>query len=262
MNTDSHPQEALLLAYVDNQLDAEHIAEVEALIASDASAAELVEQFRSSALPYAEAFDQHLAEAPRELISQIEDKTANSSDQPAAETRVQPSIRRMRSMAAVLIVGIFLGIVCSTILNKTSQNAQTPTWLAQVASYHELYVRETVSGSAQVATPALAEKLSEVLGDEMTIPDLREHQLEFRRGQVLQVEGAPLVQLAYLPSSGMPVALCITRNNAGDKALHSGVSHNLNYASWAKDGLSYVIVGHIDAATLEDAARSAMQQLL
>ena len=264
MNTITlHPRADLLLAYVDKQLDAEGVSEAEDLIASDPDAADFVSQLGISALPFAESFA-CLLDKPDAIEQSTETiPSLNKSPIDSTQNNNKPSWLWPTSMVASLLMGLVIGFGVFSGDSDSNKN-MAENWIAEVANYQLLYVRETVTPAPPLSNKqqlALQKKLSDALDGSLVIPDLSKQQLDFRRGQLLDVNGKPLVQLAYLPKNGLPVALCVLKNNAKDSLPKSGESRGLSYIEWSKNGLSYVLIGKTDIKILESAALSAINQI-
>lgn len=247
-----HPQAALLLGYVDKQLSPEEIEQAEALIAEDPEAEAFVQTLGFSELPYAESFD-----------FLLEEESTISVETPSSQpTNDKKSWYWPTSMAASLLMGLAIGFAVFSSHSNNTEN-MTSNWITEVANYQLLYVRDTVNPAPKLSSEqqlALQKKLSNALDGDLNIPDLSKQKLDFRRGQLLDIDGKPLVQLAYLPEEGLPVALCVLRNDAEDSLPKSGESRGLSYIEWSKNGLSYVLIGKTDMKVLESAAMSAMNQ--
>jgi len=239
-----HPQAEKLLAYVDQQLSSNEMAEIKALLAHDPDAVAFVEKLQQIELPFAESFDFFLDQEVPEHFNKT--KKQNLRWQWAT------------SIVASLVVGLTLGYYASKINNEDHDN-----WIVRVADYHLLYVRDTVIethlSSSEISD--LKNKLGKALNTSLKIPDLSAQKLKFKRGQILDANGKPLIQLAYLPQDGLPVALCILQSNVIDSLPKSGVSRGLPYVEWSKNGLSYVIIGKINQQQLEAAALNAASQI-
>ncbi|HIO91679.1 MAG TPA: hypothetical protein EYG68_02410 [Leucothrix mucor] len=245
MNDKLHPDFELLLAYVDGQLNETEHRKAEALILRDQTAQDFVQELQKSQLPYRDAF-QPLLEA-KKITSK--------------EVLVAPKSNRWAwsgAIAASLCVGLIAGG-----LFISNQQINHDDWVMQVADYQLLYVRDTLNTPnpeiAQVA--ALSEKLGKQLGTKLIIPDLSSHALSFKRGQVLETHGKPLIQLAYLPKQGRPVALCITAIHEDDSPQESGTSRGLSFVKWTKNGLGYVLIGDVKQEKLQQMANHAVEQM-
>lgn len=249
---DLHPHANKLLAYADNTLSISDRLEVEKLLASDASASAFLEQLKISDLPFADSF--------KFLLDDLDQNHEVISKPSTPETPVAKQTKWLWpvSLAASLLLGI---IVTFFSINATTEDHDN--WIVQVADYHLLYIRETVIHSN--LNDSQIEQLSNALGNQLkthlTIPDLSKQNLQFKRGQTLDSNGQKLVQLAYLPKDGRPVALCILRTNETDSLPTAGKSRGLPYVTWTKSGLSYVIIGAIDKKDLNNAALNALSQM-
>ena len=257
-----HPHANKLLAYADNALSADERAEVEEILAGDKSAVTFLEQLKISDLPYKDIFDDLLDD---KKVEKIESKKHPLIQEPQT---VQTTLESPKTAPAKwlwptsLVASLLLGAAL-TFLSINAKTENHDNWIVQVADYHLLYIRETVSHSH--STPEeikqLTHDLSAQLKAPLFIPNLNAQNLDFRRGQILDSNGRKLVQLAYLPKNGRPVALCVLKNSANDSLPKAGESRGLPYVTWSKNGLSYVIIGAIDKSDLNAAALSALTQM-
>jgi anti-sigma factor RsiW len=85
--------------------------------------------------------------------------------------------------------------------------------------------------------------------------------MTFKRAQMLAIDGAPLVQIAYLDDAGQPWALCITKAVEANAPVSASSFHDLATASWVKDGLGYVLVGGSDTTRVTALAESLTDRL-
>lgn len=237
-----HLHSELLLAYVDGHLNAPDQEKVERIIEQDPTAQTFVEQLEKTQLPFKESFERLLDERPEIIASKSKKYIWQWST----------------AITASLFLGIFLGKFLLSSSIDTKQN-----WLMQVASYQALYVRDTIQSTelsgSEIAK--LKQRLENKLKSPLVIPNLMMQKLQFKRGQVLTVNGSPLIQLAYLPESGNPVALCITHNNQADALPKIGSAYGMPLVHWSHNNMSYVIIGGIDRDQLKAAAYSAISQL-
>jgi len=259
--TDLHPQAHKLLAYADNTLDEVERIKVEKLLEADNSAVSFLEQLTISELPFKDAFDSLLELDPPLLEKTELDNTDNSPIHRTIQTD-HPSNQNKWLWPTSLVASLLLG-ASLMFFNLNTNIEDHDNWIVQVADYHLLYIRETVRHSH--SGPEEIEKLSYHLGKQLnsklTIPNLSKQNLSFRRGQILDSNGRKLVQLAYLPKKGRPVALCILKNNVNDRLPKTGKSRGLHYVTWSKNGLSYIIIGAIDKNDLNAAALNALSQM-
>jgi len=241
-----HPQTELLLAYADQQLSDTDKVKVEKLLTNDPDAMEFLQKLEISNLPFAQSFEFLLEEkTPSAAIEIVKPKTKKTWFLPA-------------SVAASLMVGIAIGFLSFSYTNHNHDN-----WITQVADYHLLYSRDTVQNRelSDTELQTLKVKLSKAINTNLNIPNLSSEQLQFKRGQILEQNGKPLIQLVYLPSEGKPIALCLLRTDIADSSIEEGKSRGMSFYTWSKNGLSYVIVGDIDNQWLKAAAIDAASQL-
>ncbi|MGK0271930.1 MAG: anti-sigma factor RsiW [Cocleimonas sp.] len=253
-----HPQAELLLAYVDKQLTPEELIEAETLLANDSDAVAFIKTLESSQLPFSESFDF--------LLEDKEIDSENVALETSIRTNQNPEKANARTLQwpASLAASVMLGLVIGYAIFTNDDNKTDTHWITDVANYHLLYVRDTVTPSVNLNNTeklSLQAHLGNALKSDLNIPDLNQQKLVFKRGQILDIEGKTLIQLAYLPDDGLPVALCILRSDADDSLPESGESRGLPFVKWSKNGLSYVIIGKMDKKSLETAALNAMAQI-
>lgn len=252
--------ESLLLAYVDKRLNEEDRLVVEKLASERPEIGQQLQDLRTSDLPFKAAFESDLQrEIPVRIVDTIE---SWAEPETRTNTAVGSTLPRFVGYAVSLIVGVVIGLGTAHWTSGSKSQSVAP-WLAQVASYHELYVRETVAeaSSNDEARAQLSQRMKQLFGFPIPIPDLTSEGLEFKRGQVLQIDGSPLIQLAYLPQEGKPVVLCLTRRGEADREFEFGSSHNLQFANWTEGGISYVMLGSLESIQLNKSAQIAASQL-
>ena len=100
------------------------------------------------------------------------------------------------------------------------------------------------------------------MGANYSVDGLDAEGLHYRRAQVLGFEGAPIVQLAYVTETGVPVALCVLRGDgAEDAAVVTTERHGMPAAQWANNGREYLLVGRMDAKALARVAEDFAKRL-
>lgn len=157
-----------------------------------------------------------------------------------------------------------LALAASFVLGAVLMNVLKPApgWVDQVASYQALYVAATLDGAAQPPdiTRATLTSAEASLGLHLTLaPEIPG--MEFKRAQMLAVDGEPLIQLAYLGTNGTPFAFCVTRVSGADRAVETTVSHELSAASWIRSGLGFVLIGGSDNSAVSDLAHTLSETI-
>ncbi|WP_321893942.1 anti-sigma factor family protein [Paraburkholderia tropica] len=128
-------------------------------------------------------------------------------------------------------------------------------WVAAAVNYQRLYTRDTVSSDMPDMTVAarVIEQIHSDDGVPLRVPDLRAAGLTFKRIQRLRFNTKPLVQIVYLPKTGLPVALCVMKDDRPDTAMKRQHVDSLNVLTWRRANLSYALI-----AALDDNALSAI----
>ncbi len=143
-----------------------------------------------------------------------------------------------------------------------NMDANMGGWVASVVEYQNLYTRATVEPTPKPdahGVDMLQERLGTALGAKLVVPDLDTVGLEFRRGQILQFDKRPLVQLAYLPDGkGRPVALCIISMDGDKRAPTYSKRLDMGVVRWSDGKLDYVLVGWQSEGQLLKAADLAI----
>lgn len=219
-----------LTAYLDGELDADEQAQIEAALATSP---ELCKRLAALDVPVSElrdAFDRTLAAAPPPPAF------------PAAPRRA------MAPWGAAVAAAALLGVALGGLLFRQP----APDWTDAVANYQSLYVTETLSAPPlppQTQRMSVA-ALSGQLGVDLT-PLIALEEIEFRRAQMLGIDGAPLVQMAYLADGTVPVAICVTPISGDDTSTRLERLFGMEAASWTANGHGYLIIGGDDAELIK-----------
>lgn len=178
---------------------------------------------------------------------------------PQEHWRIPPSLLAAALLVAVLTLGLFAMSGSSRSSISSGASAASLDWRDSVAAYQRLYTTLTLS-EVQTEPGAVARagaRLSEISGLPVRVPDLAQSRMTFKRGQLLRFEDKPLVQLAYLSDSGVPVAICLIRAAVADHALVFERRHGLNTALWTRDGISTLAIADLPDDRLRAIARAS-----
>jgi anti-sigma factor RsiW len=171
--------------------------------------------------------------------------------------------------AACLAFGVFISPFVASFVpglkNPVSEIAGTSqkSWRQSVAEYQALYAAETLTLNPQdpVKQDETLAKLSARVGVPLERQRLQLDKASFQRGQLLNFDGNPLVQLAFLYDGDKPVAVCLIANGAKDAAPASEVRKGMPLVHWAHGGVSYMVIGQIKAGELTAMAGALQGQI-
>ncbi len=239
--------EPLLVAYVDGELDAAAVAEVERLLAENEGARRSVAIYRETAslLRAACAESVYADAAP-----------------PLRRSAVPPRAARWRrplaAVAAVVLLAIGFGGGW-----LVGAGSDEDGFIDDVAEYHQVYSHETTHLAEVPASQA--EEIGAWLGARVRRPieppDLRAEGLSFAGARMLVSDGTPVADLLYTRAGGLPVALCVMHADEEGPATPSGISvtisHKLRVAYWKADGFFFAVVGDLTEAQARDIAEHA-----
>ncbi|WP_334042965.1 anti-sigma factor [Burkholderia ambifaria] len=261
----------LLMAYVDGELTSHEREEVDRAIDASADIARRVALFEASVLPYRYAFQrQEWPPLPQSLVSKVAEiaraytgpstpaaaggvrrKDAPASRPDARAPSSAPVRSRVRTMmpwlAAAFVAGAFC---CGAVLHFVPQDAlmtartQISPWIMAAVNYQRLYTRDTVAfDSSNLAAAAhMVENIRRDDGLRIRIPDLRSAGLTFKRIQRLNFNHKPLVQIVYLPEKGLPVALCVMKDERPDTALARQQVGSMEVVTWRRASVTYALI--------------------
>ncbi len=278
-----------LIAYLDSALPALERAPIEAALSQDTALAQRLADLSLDTSLMPEAFAPLLSNVPPLNLADIKPlkPVSTAGDHANAPLGLpnpmrsgtlgprRPAWQASWSMAAGAVMALGLSFMAgrwtepptATLAATQTPAATAPTpvdWRVAVVDYQRLYVRETLANGgapdAQTTTQQLA-NVSSHSGLTVQTQATQLPGLSFRRAQTLGVQGQPLIQMAYVTQSGDPVALCFTPQATPATPPTPSVIAGMNTVTWNDGKFGFIIVGHVDSATLLRAAQVAAQQL-
>ena len=266
----SHPDDGILVAYLDRELDEYEKAAVEKRLAADDALRARLEHLRGSNLPYADAFDLLLPAAPQDKLDAIlAEATKAAGPQHKAPERIrrraswQP--RAIAAALAIFVLGAAAGYLVPLLTGAVApvEVAEAPNWRQAVAEYLSFMTPETLSvipDSPAVladALTAVGKKISlDLTTDKLALPHVY-----LKQAQLFEFRGRPLAQLAYLSRTDGALALCIIANGRPDAPLAYEQREGFNIVFWTRDGRGYMLIGKAPRDTLETYAGDLATQV-
>ncbi|MEP4704695.1 MAG: hypothetical protein ABJZ62_07570 [Hyphomicrobiales bacterium] len=235
-----------LTAYLDGELKAAKIAEINEVLAHDETLRARLDALSIDKDHLKSTFSALLDEAPT-----------------MAPIIIAPPKWNFQQMAAAAVVALTVGLGASALLPERSEQ-KAPGWRAYVASYQSLYSHATLSHVEITEEAAKAEltRVSAAIGKNFDYKTFSEDQnLSYKRSQILSFKGKPLIQLAFLTPDGKPIALCIIRKDVSNTQIQLGEAEGMKSAFWVDDGYEYLLIGGEDKALIEKTASYYSQHL-
>ncbi len=258
----SHPDDGILVAYLDGELDAEERAALEKRLSGDATLRGRVEHLRLSNLPFAKSFDLLLAAAPKDRLDAILAECRH------AHTKAPRRGWRPAAIAAALalfVVGAAAGYLVPMLagVTETVRVVEAPGWRQVVAEYMTFMTADTLTIIPE--SPAvLADELSAVgqkISLDLTSDKLALPHVYLKRAQLFEFRGRPLAQLAYLSRDDGPLAFCIIANGRPDAPMAFEKREGFNIVFWTNNGLGYMLIGKTPRGELEAFAGDLAQKV-
>jgi len=253
MNDHAKPSDEQLVAYLDDQLDADQRSRIDAAIAEDSVLNLRLQWLARSNLPFREAYDEVTQQAPVDRLHAMLE-TLPSPARPAM------SRRWFLAAAAGLVVS---GVVADRLFLGWQSSQPKNSWRGLVADYMALYVPQTLEHlpSDEATQRAQLRTIDARLGLSLLPAQLSLPRLELKRAQILEYDGMPIAQITYLDPAHGPMALCITRSNSGSRHFAHERRHGMNVVYWADMEHAWMLIGHNPAAELEQMAKLIKSRL-
>lgn len=224
--------DADLTGYIDGELPADQMTAIREALASDPAAAKRVAELKGATVGLKIGADALLATAPAMPVL------------PAVAPNRHATFGLFGTAVAACAIG------AAFFLGKPAER----DWMAEVASYQALYVTETLAG-APAQPPEVVARISDRIGRSLT-PATTVDGLEYRRTQLLGIDGADLVQMAFLDANGAPFALCLIRDGGATNDVDVQTREGLASATWSDGQHAYILIGGTDLNTVETLAES------
>ncbi|WP_213990206.1 anti-sigma factor [Sodalis sp. dw_96] len=268
----------LLVAYLDNELDADRRRQVEQQLSDYPQLAERLALLDRASLPFSAAYAGMLQQAPAARLQARLDGLASADnpsgvDRPASSgvsgklTQAKPSDAGRGISRRNIIAATLAGLAVGSLGGRLSFGLFAPAgrqdnWRDLVAEYMSLYTDETFADTA--TSPDLRQRQLNTVGAKLGLTldpgrlSLPGAELKFAR--LLSYDSQPIAQIAYLDERHGPLALCITRvgNGGREEDPESEVLRGMNVVYWTRGGHRYMLIGHNPATDLNALAKKLM----
>lgn len=240
-----------LTAYLDGEVEPAVAEDIRNALEGDAQLRARLDSLSIDTSEVAAAFDGLLAGAPS--VPDFGETPAAGS----ARSRVMGLVR----YAAVAFIAVAIGWSSSFLIPREAGR----DWKDFVATYHALYVTDTLTPVSQSDESAVAElaAVAEAVGHSVDLNMVKSLEpLTYKRAQILGFEGSPLMQMTFLTDQGVPVALCLIRSSGPDKAAPDFLElQGMSAATWTSNGFDYLLIGGTDAPLIRDVTEKIVAQL-
>lgn len=224
-----------LVAFLDGEADYAPMAEIERALHHDSALRARLEALSLDRAALAAEFEDLL---PDKLLMPVPARVSSSRG------RLWAGLSGV-AVAASMAIGFLLG---------SAQTWRLDDWADYVAAYQALYSTSTLAhvSSTPEEKQAQLDRVASAIGKSISVDSLDIFpEVRFSRSQILSFEEQALIQLAFLTSTGEPVALCIIRSGDDTPAApHLREMEGLSTALWAQNGYDYILIGGQDDALI------------
>jgi anti-sigma factor RsiW len=232
--------DADLVAFVDGRLSAERRQAITDLARKDSLLAQRIAVLTEGTPVLDEAFQPMLAGAPAALETRI--RTLAGRGLAADHSPSRRWIIGGAALAASFAIGVFSA---GLFADKTQQ----VDWREAVAQYHALYGKPTTAR----LNPSVDEReqelalVSQALGLPLANVWKAAEGYAYKRAQVLEFEGGPLIQIVFESPGKVPLAFCLKRSRSGAQSVVTENRLGMALASWTRNGVDELVVARLPA---------------
>lgn len=246
--------DSVLVAYVDNELDATTRERVAGLIEQDPAVRERVAMFqRSTELLRAALNDPEYSAVPDGLAA----RTARMVERRSPRRWTWLALPLAAAIAGLVIGNLALPRYLGLGVGQTAAS-RLGEILEEVAEYHSVFVREK---EHFVEVPAARrDHIQSWLGNRVqypfTVPNLESRGLAFAGARMLAIQGRPVAQLLYVRDNGERIALCVALTKGALEApLQSIKEGGYTVFGWATGNHAFIVAGPESSSGLESLAK-------
>jgi anti-sigma factor RsiW len=266
--------DADLVAFVDHRLPEAHRQRIAEMAAKDKQLAARIALLTDGTPSLQATFQADLAKVP----VNVQSKLLTLVNKPPSHTAeiipitspksfgADVSRRRWFAGVSAVAASFVAGVTAAKLLpERILSTGQMPgnDWREAVAQYHALYGKATI----ERLNPTSDEKanelvlVSQALGYPLQNVALAASGYTYKRAQLLEFDGAPLVQIVFEAPGQVPVAFCLKRQRS-QKPASLTVENRLGMAlaSWSRNGIDQLVVARLSAETIQSLATKLERQ--
>lgn len=263
---------AILMAYVDGEVDVETAREIEKALTGDAEARARVAQMRESAqlarAAFADVIYEPVPEAMKAAILNAPGKVVAFRRKNGGAGGLFAGLRRMSLPIAATLAGVAFGFGLGNLdelrgvapMLTTNTASQREAWLDQVVNFHKVYTgiyegqeRALVDFGGD-DSPQLESWFGDKLKRDLKVPDLSSVDYALQGGRLLVVGGRPAAQIVYVSAEGKTLALSILPQPGRDRVPAFERRNSTNVLHWRNADYSYALIGSADRELLHKIA--------
>src|SRR5262245_48813455 len=251
--------DALLVAYLDGELDPSRRQELEQRLRDDAALKARLAALAEAGRPLRSAFDALLGVAP---AGQLE--TAFAAARAKAQRLPQFRYRRMLLAAAASLLLLLCGGTIGYFVAKApgdlfeEADEMEEAWVGAVAGQLSLYNAASLASIQVPGTELDAQlgKLGDMLGLDLSKERVTFAGLKLKRAELLHFEGRLIAALLYASEDHGPVAVCMMATHGGEGEGDAYSRDGLNLMYCAESGRRFLLIGDAPAAKIESLAET------
>jgi len=252
--------DALLVAYLDGELEPKAHKELERRLRNDAALRARLTELSEAVRPIRASFDALLKAAPRPRL-----EMAFASAVVNATRRDRYRRLLVAAAAALLLLlggvaGYFIAKLPAELLEEAGGDEDQ--WIDAVTGQMSLYDAASVAAIEVDETKQKAElaKVGQALNLDLSEPTVTLEGLTLKRAELLSFQGHQVAQLLYASDEHGPVELCIMAQPGGESEGEVETREGLNFIYWTAGGRRFLLIGaapanRIDALADKVAAR-------
>jgi anti-sigma factor RsiW len=236
--------DAELVAYVDGRLSPERMGLITVAAKTDAAMAARIGELAAGSPDLSALWGDMLGSVPAGLMPE-----------PLVASLAQTNRRALLSGLGGTAFGLVLGLGGWKLLVGAGDAGVD--WETAVADYHALYGASTVRG----LNPSAAAREIEVAAVEaesgLVVPSLDLPGLTYRRAQMLDLRGRPIVHVVMTTADVVPIAFCLTADGGPVRQPRYRPAGDMGLVTWADGVAAYCLVARLP----EDALLALAEKL-